>query len=314
MLSSGETLPEGMATMRVAWAEQARGRLRALRRDSGGWGYGGETATAVEPTALAGLALRRGEPRFAEDAALCLLRQQARRGSVAAAASRPAAAWTTAYASLLWAALDSPRPGREAAIRWLLASEGATMPTANDGSIGQDNTLVGWPWIDGTASWVEPTSLALLALGAEGKSDHPRASAGLALIRDRAIPGGGWNMGNPVVFNTPLRPLPAPTGLALLALARMGAATESTAGPAVEYLQKTLPGTRAPASLGWGLLGLRAWGLVPDRAETWLAESCAATMDKPLAAVGLALLLLAADDAGIGTLGVTARGRGARHE
>lgn len=300
--------------MMAAWAEEAWDRLRALRQVTGGWGYGGETALAVEPTALAGLALRGAHPQLAEDAGLCLLRHQSRGGLVAAVAARPEAGWATAYACLLWAALDSSRPAREAATQWLLASEGATMPTANDGTVSQDNRLVGWPWIGGTASWVEPTALALLALGVERKLDHPRASAGLAVIRDRAIPGGGWNMGNPVVFGTPLRPLPAPTGLALLALARAGAATEPTIGPAIDYLHQALPGTRAATSLGWGLLGLRAWGAVPEGAARWLAESCAETIEKPRGAVGLALLLLAADDAGIGLLGVIARERGGRHE
>jgi hypothetical protein len=314
MLSLGETFREGIRTMRAEWAEQARMRLRALRRDSGSWGYGKETASAAEPTALAGLALHGTEPKMAAAAAFWLLRQQERCGSVAAMAARPEAAWATAYACLLWAAVDADRARREDAIAWLLSNEGATMPIARDGILGQDSTLVGWPWIDGTASWVEPTALALLALGLGGKLGHPRASAGLALLRDRAIPGGGWNMGNPVVFGTPLRPLPAPTGLALLALARIGVATEPTVGPAVNYLRAILPRTRAPASLGWGLLGLRAWGAVPSEAETWLAESCAMTMRKPLAAVGLALLLLAADDAGTGLFGVTAREWRGSHE
>ena len=282
--------------MRTEWAEHARTRLRALRHDSGAWGYGDATAPATEPTALAGLALLRGEPLAAEAASKWLSRQQARCGSVAAVASRPEAGWATAYACLLWAAVEAPRTGREAAIQWLLSSKGVTTPQARDGIVGHDSTLVGWPWIDGTASWVEPTSLAILALGAEEKIDHPRVLEGLSLIRDRAIPGGGWNMGNPVVFGTPLRPQPAPTGLALLALARAGKGSEGTVGPAIEYLRWMLPHTRAPGSLGWGLLGLRAWGAFPEEAGTWLAESCADTLSKPRAAVGLALLLLAVDE------------------
>ena len=47
---------------------------------------------------------------------------------------------------------------------------------------------------------------------------HPRVAQGLAMIRDRAIRTGGWNLGNPLVFDTVMRPLPGPTGLALLAL------------------------------------------------------------------------------------------------
>jgi len=284
--------------MRTGWAEQARTRLRALRRESGAWGYGEETAPAAEPTALAALALLRHEPEVAESASLWLVRHQSPRGSEAAVAARPEAAWTTACACLLWSAMNAHPHARDAAIRWLLSSEGATTPQPRDGIVGQDSTLVGWPWIDGTASWVEPTSLAILALAAGGKRDHPRTRSGLAVIRDRAIPGGGWNMGNPIVFGTPLRPQPAPTGLALLALAHAGTTTEPTVGPAIEYLRSSLPETRAPGSLGWGMLGLRAWGAVPEDAGTWLAESCERTIPRPNAALGLAMLLLAENHEG----------------
>ena len=89
---------------------------------------------------------------------------------------------------------------------------------------------------------------------------------GVRLLLDRAIPGGGWNLGNPVVFGTPLRPLPGPTGLALLALAMTAGRTtvpSNVLDPAIAYLQTALAETLAPASLGWGLLGLRAWGAEP---------------------------------------------------
>ena len=39
------------------------------------------------------------------------------------------------------------------------------------------------------------------------------------MIIDRALPHGGWNYGNKVVFGHELRPQPGPTGMALLALA-----------------------------------------------------------------------------------------------
>jgi hypothetical protein len=287
------------------WADQARDRLISLRRASGSWGYGKTTNPAIEPTALAGLALRKSEPRAAALASDWLLSRQSRMGSVPAITGRPEASWATALASLLWAALDASRFHRDAAISWLLASAGATMPKTSDGILGQDPTLLGWPWISETASWVEPTALALLALCAEGRSTHRRTVEGLSLIRDRAIPNGGWNMGNPVVFGTPLRPLPAPTGLALLALARAGNRDETTAGPALAYLQTALQSTSAPASLGWGLLGLRAWSAYPAQANEWLAESYASSAKRSSSACSIALLLLASADDGLSALGIT---------
>ena len=38
---------------------------------------------------------------------------------------------------------------------------------------------LGWPWVDGTHSWVEPTALALLVMGREGLSGHSRAREGV---------------------------------------------------------------------------------------------------------------------------------------
>lgn len=292
--------------MSAAWFEQARHRLRSLQRDSGAWGYGAESIAAVEPTVLAALALRDSDPVAARAAALWLLGQQTRRGSVPAIASHPEAAWATSYACLLWQGVDAARPAHDAAISWLLSSKGAITSRVPEGILKQDPTLLGWPWIDETASWVEPTSLALLALGRSEKRNAPRVSAGLALIRDRAIPGGGWNMGNPVVFGTPLRPLPSPTGLAILALAQAGDPIESTVGAATHYLRTRLPETRSPVALGWGLLGLRAWGIVPEDSKLWLAESCEVTLSRPRSVMGLALLLLAADPKGPGAFGLTA--------
>ena len=56
--------------------------------------------------------------------------------------------------------------------------------------LGHDPTLTGWPWVGGTHSWVEPTSLAVLALRREGLGKHPRVEEGLKVIRDRAIVSG----------------------------------------------------------------------------------------------------------------------------
>jgi hypothetical protein len=63
---------------------------------------------------------------------------------------------------------------------------------------------------------------------------------------------------------------------------------------AIRSLTATLPGVLAASSLGWGLLGLRAWGVEPEGAERWLAEAYRHALGRPDAAPRLALLLLAA--------------------
>ena len=168
--------------------------------------------------------------------------------------------------------------------------------------MGHDASIVGWPWVAGTHSWVEPTAMAMLALAREGFADHPRTREGVRLLLDRAIPTGGWNLGNPIVFGTPLRPLPGPTGLALLALARLGASSK-VVDQALAYLRSALAGTLAPISLGWGLLGLRAWGACPVEAEKWLASAFEKVAAREPRTVELAMLLLAAGPRSLELLG-----------
>src|SRR5262249_52249430 len=175
-------------------------------------------------------------------------------------------------------------PCRRAA-GWLLDERGRTVDPADDpGHVaGHDTTLVGWPWVAGTHSWLEPTALAVLALGRAGLGAHPRVAEGLRLIRGRAVDAGGWNYGNKAVFGRALRAQPSPTGLALLALAGTGP-RDAAVGRAVAYLARTLPGVRAPVSLGWGLLGLRAWGEAPAGAGDWLAAAYPSGAGRPRAA------------------------------
>ena len=78
--------------------------------------------------------------------------------------------------------------------------------------------LVGWPWAEGTHSWVEPTALAVLALKSVGLGDHERTREAVRLLHDRLFSDGGCNYGNTVVLGQTLRPHLQPTALALLAL------------------------------------------------------------------------------------------------
>jgi hypothetical protein len=199
---------------------------------------------------------------------------------------------------LLWRALGVHETSCQRAAAWLLQEKGKAFPRSLDPDriVGHDTTLIGWPWVAETHSWIEPTVMAILALRREGAGDHPRVLEGLSLIRNRALPKGGWNYGNTSAFGHALRPQPGPTGLALLALAHRKRRSDMIER-AIAYLNDTLPGVRAPASLGWGLLGLRAWDTSPAEADRWLAESFARTTGRPDAAPRLALLLLAAGEA-----------------
>jgi hypothetical protein len=244
-------------------------------------------------------------PSVVRTAADWLVSLQGRDGSLGVSATLPSPGWSTPHGILLWAAVGEYQPQRERAAQWLLDQEGVSIPNLapSERTVGHDTMIVGWPWVAGTHSWLEPTALAILALRRQGKSAHPRVGEGLRLISDRAIAAGGWNYGNKIAFGRDLRPQPAPTGLALLALAGLDVHPEMVA-PALAYLLETLPGTRAPQSLGWGVLGLRAWARCPEAAEDWLAEAFAMTSRRGDASPGPAYLLLAAGEHSLELLGL----------
>jgi hypothetical protein len=282
---------------RDVWVKAAERELIGLRNADGSWGYRRGAPGCTEPTALAALALGTtgAEAGAARVTAGWLATLQRPDGSLGLSVSQPTPGWMTPYALLLWEATGTHSEQARRAADSLLRLRGAVIPKRDDPNhvVGHDTTIVGWPWVSGTHSWLEPTALAVLALGRAGRGDHPRVREGMRLIRDRAVAGGGWNYGNTAVFGRALRPQPAPTGLALLALA----GTEVPAGTidaAIAYLLRALPELRAPASLGWGLIGLAAWGVVPDQSSGWLEESFQAVSGRVDAASKLEPLLLAA--------------------
>jgi hypothetical protein len=285
------------------WIDRARRELLSLRATAGGWGYRSGSEPCVEPSALAALALLASTPEGSDDTEAHKAIEQASDGIAAAqrpdgmlgvSATRHGPGWMTPHALLLWKALgvQQDRAGRARA--WLLDQAGTTLAKSDDpeGIAGHDTTLVGWPWVSQTHSWLEPTVLAVLALGRQGDGNHPRVHEGLRLIRDRAVAGGGWNYGNKSVFGHSLRAQPAPSGLGLLALSGIDSRGETVEG-AIRFLREILPSVRAGVSLGWGLIGLRAWGEHPEGSERWLAESYASVSGRPDAAMKLACLLLA---------------------
>ena len=240
-----------------------------------------------------------GVPDAVRRAAAWLAEHQREDGSIPAVPGSPTPGWATPHAMLLWSRLEGFEDGRRRARDWLVGVSGQPLQNAAAARsiLGHDPSLIGWSWVAHTHSWLEPTAMAILALCREGCRDDRRVQRGLSLIVDRAIPGGGWNYGNNVVFGQPLRPQPGPTGIALLALADDRRDCFAVA-PALDYLLRALPSTRAAASIGWGVLALKAHAACPPAAETWLVEAYEQCAGKPDAIVGLSLLLLAAGPRG----------------
>ncbi len=240
-------------------------------------GFAGRPAGDYRPdaTAWACLALRQdaGSADLVRAALARLVADQLDDGRVPVRPEHPEAIWPTCLAVLAWQGSSLHSEQRERAVEFLLRHGGEHWPMDPDAPSGHDTSLRGWPWCLNTHSWVEPTSLCVLALRAVGWERHPRVREAVRMLLDRMLPRGGWNYGNVSVFGRQLEPFPQSTGLALSALA--GLVRRERVAPSIEYLATRLERVRTPLTLGWGLLGLGAWGERPERASLWLAETSA---------------------------------------
>jgi uncharacterized protein (DUF362 family) len=233
-----------------------------LAHADGGWGYVGGQPAHLEPTCLSLLALKPFEDQFglAIDAGrrfLAQCRQSA--GSYRLARGREAAVWGTAMALFVETVYRRDSlltPEQTTSAQFLLGLEGRVIkadPEVAD-MVDIDMQLVGWPWAEGTFSWVEPTAWSCLALTAVGQGDHPRVRQGRKLLLDRAFPEGGINYGNRMILGRMTEPIPGPTALMLLALAKEGQNPRVQA--AIRYLCRELAESSDLEHLGWGRLAL----------------------------------------------------------
>lgn len=266
----------------MSWQDRITQRLRGSVRADGGWGYQSRLASSAEPTALACLALwDRGFHDEVRSAARWLAARQQKSGAVQLCPEIAEPNWPTGLAMLAWLQYGNESPNEfkihvEQGAKWLLSVEGKPF-RSNPAIYGHDTRLIGWPWVHGTHTWIEPTTHAVFALRAAGLGHHDRVLQAMAVLRDRAISGGGWNYGNSRMFGSDLRPFPAQTGMALAALTCEPRTAEIDRG--LVYLRSELSRIRAPFSLAWGLIGLTAWNERPEEAETWL-EECADRLEK----------------------------------
>jgi hypothetical protein len=122
-----------------------------------------------------------------------------------------------------------------------------------------DPTKTGWPWVDGTVSWIAPTAMVVLAHRAWARG-APRLATAVQMILDRACPRGGWNAGNSEVFGVALDPHPDFTAMALLALQGRAEPNQPIITRSLDYLALRLKESQSLYSLGWATLALSVWG------------------------------------------------------
>jgi len=262
----------------------------------GGFAARAGGAARVDATAWAVLALEAagaGGPLLGP-ARRYLAAQQLADGRVPIHPDHPEAFWPTPLAMLAWIGQADWAEPLDRAGRFLLAITGKHWERKPGNYLGHDTAIRGWPWIEATHSWIEPTALGILALRSAGLGGHPRVAEAARMILNRQLPGGGWNYGNTLVFGSQLPPMPEATGFALAALAGLASRTQVQAS--LDYLAGQVSRQRTPQTLGWGLLALGAWGSRPAEARAWIEE----TLGRQAAfgsydTMSLGLLVLAAE-------------------
>lgn len=208
----------------AASLQRARAYLTARQNADGGWGYTGEQSFA-EPTCYALLALAAASPSArtpgaAEARALKWFethRSQAGAVSFEDDKTTPDN-WGTILACFTLQRLNLSPELHKHYQHYLLASRGNRISPQAAAPLRLNGDLQAWSWATGTASWVEPTAYALLALKAAGLRAHERVRTGETFLLDRACYEGGWNYGNKEVLDVKLEPMPTNTCFALLAL------------------------------------------------------------------------------------------------
>jgi hypothetical protein len=192
-------------------------------------------------------------------------------GRVSAVNGFDAAAWPTALCILAWKCAQGYRQPLDAGLRFLLSFKGKHRPKGAHSPAGHDTSIIGWPWIEQTHAWIEPTCISMLALKANGHNDHPRTRQAARMVMDHQLSGGGWNYGSPAAFGQILMPIPENTGQALCAL--NGLTGQTAVQSSLDYLSRRMGSVRAPLALSWMLHGLGMWSQLPRQWKRAVLES-----------------------------------------
>jgi hypothetical protein len=195
--------------------------LAARQQANGGWGYTAGTQSFSEPTCYALLALANAPDKNKREAQALtwFTKHLASSGALALEGdSTGSDNWGTILAFFTLRRLGIGADLSEHYLRYLLRARGNLLDAQTSKHLKLNGDLRTWNWAMGTASWVEPTAYALIALKAHGLGQHERVKEGETFLFDRACYDGGWNYGNKEVLGVRLEAMPTVTAYALLAL------------------------------------------------------------------------------------------------
>jgi hypothetical protein len=271
-----------------------RAALVAARNPDGGWSYIPGRRSRIEPTSWAALALGHSEGRAPDVEALRRWKRQD--DWLVDVPGAPANIAFNALAALTLLQDPSTASLAKPIAERVIQAKGLSF--GQNDVIRQDNSLQAWPWVDGTASWVEPTAWCLLLLKKLRKStSSPKADERIGIgeqfLFDRVCHDGGWNYGNKEVYGAKLWPYVPTTALALLAMRdRHG---DPVVTRSLEQLQNDVLSERSVVAVALAIICLRAFGIATKALEQTVIEL--ATQADPANLLATATMLYALTDA-----------------
>ena len=256
--------------------EAAINLLVSAQNPDGGWGWTKGQNSTTECSSFALLALvslnddqqaitiRRGLNWLAK--------RQNVDGSWSLSDSLTVGSWATAMAMLVMDLWPEYEPQVIRAGKWVLEQKGnkpgflANLLLAlsfKKKPVMLNDDLIGWPWMAGTFSWVEPTSYFLIALKRirrrlVGTNVDERIKQGESMIYDRMCDGGGWNYGNSVVYGEKLWLYADITAVALIALQDRHDTRENRVS--LVALQNALKTVTSGLALSWSVICYDIYG------------------------------------------------------
>jgi hypothetical protein len=263
--------------------------LISSQNSDGGWGYHPGSESGVEATSWVLLVLGltdQGNSMLGQAGARgfdWLRRAQLPDGSWPAFVGQSQGCWASSLACLALLRQTDSTDLAAKGINWLIntwPAEGGwwwrlrhRLFFWNSSVVRQDSALRGWSWTPGTASWVEPTSYALILLRSATEDRLPSPAAkrkrlAQDMLYDRMCPGGGWNSGNPLVYDVAGEPRVGPTVWALLALREFPERLENK--KSLQWLEKIYPEIQGPGSLALAHLCLSSYDRPPAPLEAML--------------------------------------------
>jgi hypothetical protein len=273
---------------------ELRKALLAARNQDGGWGYAPGRHSRIEPTCWAELALGRSQTRPPDVASIRRWKRQD--DWLLDVPGAPPNIPFNALAALTLLQEPSAITLAQPIIARLIQAKGLSFRQTAE--LGQDNSIQAWSWVDGTASWVEPTAWCLLLL----KRVRPRSASqeaaerirvGEQFLFDRVCHEGGWNYGNPEVYGKKLWPYVPTTAMALLAM--QDHREHPVVKQSLQQLKKDVASERSIVALALTIVCLRTYGVSTDSLEQTAIEMAASADSGNL--LGAAMMLYALTDA-----------------